>query len=104
MAEMTQWEWDRTESDGSIPQSSLVAGKVLCRFWYDDMPPEGYLIAAAPDLLKACEEMLGALDDAFIESHDSGASIVFGTEHDPEHCSVCRVRAAIAKAKGEDNV
>jgi len=52
-------------------------------------------------LIEVLELMIGALDKSWLEQHDAGAAILCGLPHDPERCTVCKVRGVLAKAKGE---
>lgn len=60
-----------------------------------EMESNGYLLAASPKLLEECEDALGYFESAWASTGNHPASS-FGSY-------VRGLRAAIAKAKGEDN-
>lgn len=90
----SDWKWTRVESDGSIAESSLTAGKVLCRFWYDAMPPEAHLIAAAQDLRDAIERLMPL--SVSTEAQLPSERVKYVEAWEAAH-------AALAKAKGQFN-
>ena len=64
-----------------------------------DNPADGPLIEAAPDLLDACEELLGYVEGEY--GLDDGEDIApWDADDKGPTGAVCRGRAAIAKAKG----
>jgi len=90
---------DRVKTTGESGPQRTVA-----ELWYEGWPPEerrthGLLIAAAPDLLAACEAGLLYLEDVAKglqkDGWDSDAKWL--REH-----QIAMMQAAIAKAQGED--
>jgi hypothetical protein len=61
----------------------------------DDHDANARLLAAAPDLLAACEALLAA------NTHDNGDDRCECDMTIPDTCSYCLAIAAIAKAKGK---
>lgn len=87
---MAEWKWEQVKKPGRFTEWTLTAGNVLCRFWGKE-PPSAHarLIAAAPELLEACEDIVAAFEirDGWTEAVAKEMSIV---------------RAAIAKAEARD--
>lgn len=85
------WQFDGQvilDEDGSHVASPIGCDTVDCD---DEAIANARLIAAAPDLLAACEAFLGEIDeiDACGQRHGIGAEIIAAVE------------AAIAKARGK---
>jgi hypothetical protein len=70
-------------------------GPSICNLRHGEMEANARLIAAAPELLRACEEALNALLDyvPLLEAH--GSVMGYG------HAVIVRLKAAIAKAEGK---
>ena len=75
-----KWEWQETsEPDGTIHRALICVGRelilyekpVATQFAVDSDPAHRALIAAAPDLLKALEEILPDLETDQIAQHSS---------------------------------
>lgn len=86
--EHTPGPWRAIRTGGALEVAGPVEGVLICRL-YDSLDDESdradaHLIAAAPDLLAACEQVADALE------YDFAGSI-----------SVEHLRALIAKARGE---
>ncbi len=89
------WSTDEAEHDEPYQDINIRAGsRPICRVWKDDAPVRDYnaeqdadakLIAAAPDLLEALEDLLQTM-----EQHEqlAGGACIYGDN----------ARAAIAKA------
>lgn len=72
-----------------LPQ---IAGGVLSLHWTQPVHPDARLIAAAPDLLKACQELLSWYEDSHgLDFCECDNSVDYT-------CRACQARAAIAKA------
>jgi len=87
----TPGPWDYEPYEDSPPESAIIGGVYqIAVVGYDDAEySNARLIAAAPDLLAACEVAIAAYDQAKLE----GKSRWLGTEVDA-------MREAIAKARG----
>ena len=93
----TPGPWSIENDNGDSPEAM---GPCLCvttdtshiAFVFDDAPANAHLIAAAPDLLEACEAVLLRLD---LEAQEQGEDAVFP-------CAAMRadLRAAITRARG----
>lgn len=97
------WEYDRRSSavKSTLPRTGMrPAGDffpLVCRLAssYTTNIVDGYLIAAAPELLAACEELMRCIDAGY-------ARIKNGEISDEEtEVAAKNVRAAIAKAKAK---
>lgn len=110
------WRWSRTyemdsghfhwclESDESAANGQTIDGSLVLLLNRDDYcgtpflnNPNARLIAAAPDLLEACEVAFNALYD-LIQSEFATSSDPHPADKDPD---IAQLRAAIAKVKGE---
>jgi len=88
-AKHTPGPW--VEFDGDICPANDIANVVIATLYQDTSDADARLIAAAPDLLEALEDMLVQADFA--------ASVRGGEGH--MKYAMAKARAAIAKAKGE---
>ena len=82
------WEWEKVEGGPDelvVTEWTLKGPDALCRYWYDNPPTQdAKLIAAAPDLLTALEELVD-----WREAYGAG-----------EKLPLDKARAAIKKATG----
>ena len=89
------WVAGSIDQYGSIhiiaPNSNAVDGHHVASCGYYNAKPTGNLIAAAPDLLEVCKEMLGALD-----TYDKRIKNPFARIR---HNQIVNLKAAIAKAE-----
>jgi hypothetical protein len=84
-------------------ESERVVDVVACAFGktVEERDERAALIAAAPELLALCEEMVSCLDEKMVEAHDSGGLAALGITHSDEGCTLCKARRIISKALGQ---
>jgi len=98
------WRWHWRSEDEATPGSVFAepheghayAVAMMPRYQTKEQwEADARLIAAAPDLLEACQAMLSDYESQFGMDYCECDSSVWLT------CNACRARTAIAKAKGE---
>lgn len=93
MSKYTPWPWSKKAIAAILRNASKHDGIWLEECGEDEYIPDqddASIIAAAPDLLEALEELSLLMDD------------VRNGEYTPDHLTTQPARAAIAKAKGEE--
>lgn len=93
MSKHTPGPWDYDPEH----QNVCATGKQVANLWEcyplepEEIDANGYLIAAAPDLLAACEAFLGGVGDS-LET----------TDIEQQARALVAMQAAVAKARGQE--
>ena len=95
---MTEWKIERTpyESETDIVSDGRTIATVEAG---EDEEEIAHLIAAAPDMLEALEEVVGELDVEGLPCPLCGRDLTIGHRH---NCLWHVVESAIRKARGEE--